>query len=169
MTNHNLLALQYALGLLNEQEKQAIEQTQEFKQTLKQWQLHLTKLNTHAPLSKESAEKIWQNISAELSQSAQPVVEPEKVGIIAACLSAWRYLLSGFAGLGLLFSIILFNQAAHAQAGWDIDTDLSKQQVLVTVVTHKHIDKKNACTLWVKKGDKVLRIGLMPETGKKNL
>ena len=167
MTDYNFLALQYALGLLSKQEKQAIERTQEFEQALKQWQLHLTQLNTYAPLSKESAQQVWQKINAQLAQSAAPIVKSASANIIATFLGAWRYLLSGFAGLGLLFSIILFNQAAHAQAGWDIDTDLSKQQLFITVTTHRHADKKNACTLWVKKDGKILRIGLMPETGQK--
>lgn len=82
-------------------------------------------------------------------------------------LGYWHYLLSGATGLGLFLSIVLANQTANAQLGWDINTNLSKQQISVVTTTHQHPDETSTCVLWIKKGSKVLLIGSMPETGKK--
>ncbi|WP_157059366.1 hypothetical protein [Bathymodiolus septemdierum thioautotrophic gill symbiont] len=160
MMDDNFLAFQYALGLLSTEEKQAIKKTVAFKRALQQWQLHLSRLNVQAPLEKESAQIIWKNINRQ--------IKPHKTGVFKAWLTSWRYALSGFASLSLLLSVTLLNQTANASLGWDIDTDLSKQQIFITATTHQHTDKANACTLWVKKGSKTLLIGLMPETGKKS-
>ncbi|MBE8232198.1 MAG: hypothetical protein HAW67_00585 [Endozoicomonadaceae bacterium] len=165
MTDINFLAFQSALGLLSDAEKKAIEPTGEFNQALKKWQLHLNRLNARAPLEQQSADKIWQEINQQ--------IKPEKTNPVAAwlasCAQSWRYALSGFAGLSVLISVSLFNQTANAGLGWDIDTNASKQQVVVTTTTHQHTSKTKKCTLWVKNGDKILLIGAMPETGEKIL
>lgn len=162
MTDNNFLALQYALGLLNDDEKQAIEPTENFNKALGKWQLHLTKLHTQAPLKKSSAHRVWQQISNQLKQQDSP-----SKNIITTWVESWRYAISGFAGLGLLLSVALFNQTANAELGWDIKTDLAKQQVSITTTTHTHADKATVCTLWVKNNDRILLIGPMPETGNK--
>ncbi len=167
MSDYNFLAFQYALGLLNDVEKQAIEPNEEFNQALKKWQLHLTGLNTQAPLEQQSADKIWQAVNRRIKQEVKQQAQVKKTNVIGSWLNSWRYVLSGVGGLGLLISINLFNQTANAQLGWDIDTDLAKQQVSIVTTTHKHTDKASVCTLWIKDGDKVLLIGTMPETGKK--
>ncbi|MDC9727238.1 MAG: hypothetical protein PSN35_05335 [Candidatus Thioglobus sp.] len=165
MSDDNFLAFQYAMGLLDEEQKQAIKKTQAFEETLLEWQLHLSRLNIQAPLEEESAQIIWQNVNAQIQQN----LKSNKASIISTLLRYWRYILSSIASLGLLLSITLVNQTAHAQLGWDINTDLSKQKIFITTTTHQHLDHTNTCTLWVKKDNKVLLIGLMPETGKKTL
>ncbi|MBW5291041.1 MAG: hypothetical protein Rsou_0148 [Candidatus Ruthia sp. Asou_11_S2] len=159
MPDNNFLAFQYALGLLNKQERQAIERAPAFEQALKNWQLYLTKLNLKAPLSKQSADQIWHNINHQ--------IKPKKVNIIHTLLNTWRYTLGAFVTLSLIFSLTFFNQNATPQLGWDIHTNLSKKQLFIISTTHKHTDESNAYTLWVKKDNKILRIGLMPETGQK--
>lgn len=162
MPDNDFLAFQYALGLLNKEQKQAIDKTEDFEQALLKWQLHLSNLTAKAPLNKESADVIWQNIDKQI----QPNLQSKKSGVIDTLLKYWRYVLSSIASLGVIISLTL-NQTAHAQLGWDIDTDLSKQKIFIAATTHEHIDETNVCTLWIKQGDKILLIGLMPETGKK--
>ena len=166
MSNTNFLALEYALGLLNDTEKQAIERTAAFEKELTEWQLKLSILNKKAPLQKQSAKKIWQNINSHIHTQ---IKQQHKSNISNTWLNSWRWTLSGFGALSLLLSITLFNHTANAQLGWDIDTNLSAQQLLITTTTHKHTNKNTVCTLWVKKDGKTLFIGYMPETGKKTL
>ena len=166
MSNTNFLALEYALGLLNDTEKQAIERTAAFEKELTEWQLKLSILNKKAPLKKQSAKKIWQNINSHIRSQ---IKQQHKNNISNTWLNSWRWTLSGFGALSLLLSIALFNHTANAQLGWDIDTNLSAQQLLITTTTHKHTNKNTVCTLWVKKDGKTLFIGYMPETGKKTL
>lgn len=159
--NNDFLAFEYASGLLNAQQKQAIKHTAEFEKNLKKWQLHLTKLNTQVPLDKTSALRIWQAINRQ--------IVPKKPSIISAWLTSWRYAFSGLSVLGLLLSALLLSQTSNAQLQWDINTDFAKQQLSIAVTTHEHTNPKKVCTLWVKKDGKIQRIGLMPETGKKTL
>lgn len=161
MSDDDFLAFEYASGLLSTREKQTIEKTVAFEKSLKKWQLHLAQLNIHAPLDKASALKIWQAINHEISC--------EKPSIISTFCSFWRYILSGFSTLAILLSVLLLSQTSNAQLQWNINTDFSKQQLSITATTHRHINADKVCTLWVKKGSKIHRIGLMPETGVKIL
>ncbi|WXT99782.1 MAG: hypothetical protein Ctma_0486 [Catillopecten margaritatus gill symbiont] len=119
----------------------------------------LTLLNIIVPLSKKVKKQVWRNISSELDLGF--------TGQVSQLRKYWGYILSGVTSLGLLLSVTLINQTVHAQLDWDINTDLSKQQISVVATTHQHVNEKNACTLWIKKGDKMLLVGAMPETGKK--
>lgn len=163
MIDNNFLAFQYAMGLLDEEQKQTIKKTQDFENMLLEWQLYLSRLNIQAPLEKESAQIIWQNVNTQIQQN----LKPSKTGIIDTLPRYWHYVLSGIASLGLLLSVTLVNQTAYAQLDWDINTNLSKQKIFITATTHQHTDETNACTLWVKKDNELLLIGSMPETGVK--
>ncbi len=160
MSNNDFIAFEYALGLLDREDRQAIEKTNTFEKTQKQWQLHLSKLNTQAPLDKKSAQKIWEKINTQ--------IKLEKTNIIQSWVQSWRYLLVGFTGFALILGFVLFNQKnVNTELGWDISTDLSKQQLLITRTTHQHLDQNKVCVLWVKKEGRIVRIGLMPQFGKK--
>ncbi|KAA0444659.1 MAG: hypothetical protein FXV80_03705 [Candidatus Thioglobus sp.] len=163
MTDNNFLAFQYAAGLLDEEQKRAIDRNEEFEKALSEWHLRLTLLNSQAPLTEKSAQIIWQNVNAQIQQD----LKSNKISIVSAAIEYWRYLLSGIGGLGLFISVILFNQSANAQLGWNVETDLSKQQISVSVTTHKHTNKNKVCTLWAAKDKKILLIGRMPEVGQK--
>ncbi len=164
MQDNDFLAFQYAVGLLDKKQKQSIDRTKDFEKALLKWQIHLSKLTTQALLDKESTAVIWKNISKQTQSNLQS----NKFGVVNTLLQYWRYILSSIASLGLIISLAL-SQTAHAQLGWDIDTNLEKQKIFITTTTHQHTDETTVCTLWVKKDSKVLRIGLMPETGKKTL
>lgn len=161
MQNDDFRAFEVASGLLTEAEKQTIKKTAEFEKSLKKWQLHLHQLNVRAPLNKKSADKIWQAINQQ--------IKAEKPSLISTWLRSWRYGLSSFAGLSVVISAILFNQTANAKLDWDIHTDFEQQKLIIITTTHEHIYPAKDCTLWVKKNDKIYRIGLMPETGRKHL
>jgi anti-sigma-K factor RskA len=162
MPNNDFLAFQYVLGLMDDTQKQALDKTPAFEKAVDKWQLQLHKLNTQAPLTKKSAKQVWQNINAKINAEAP-------ISLTAKITKYWRQLIGSFAGLGLILSLMVFNQVAHAQLGWEIDTNLSTQKISIVATTHQHTDNLSACTLWVKKGDKILLIGVMPETGKKSL
>ncbi|MBE8189537.1 MAG: hypothetical protein HAW58_01395 [Candidatus Thioglobus sp.] len=110
-------------------------------------------------MEKPASRRIWQAINLQ--------IKPQKTNLIATWLQAWKYALSGFAGLGMLISISLFHQTANAKFGWNVNTNLSKQQITLTATTHQHADFSKVCTLWIKNGEKILLIGSMPETGEK--
>ncbi|SMN00032.1 hypothetical protein SPONL_1042 [uncultured Candidatus Thioglobus sp.] len=166
MSDTNFLAFQYALGLLDDAEKQAIKRTDAFEKAVSEWQLQLNRLNLRAPLSQKSADKIWQTVNQNIKQKSQ-------LNIIGAWFSAklasWRYALGSISGASLLFGVLLFNQTANAELGWNIDTDLSKQTLLITATTHQHKNKNKKCVLWVEKDNKIIKIGVMPKMGQKIL
>lgn len=158
MPDNDFLAFQYASGLLSAEEKQAIKRTPAFEQRLKEWEHNLTQLNTQVPLDKKSVQRIWRKINAQ--------IKPEKTNIIQSWIKSWRYT-GGAIALGLLLSVGLFNQNVSADLGWNIVTDLPNKQLLVSISTHRHTNKNNICTLWVKKGYDIAIIGQMPEVGDK--
>ncbi|SMN11470.1 hypothetical protein SPBRAN_1742 [uncultured Candidatus Thioglobus sp.] len=173
MSDTNFLAFQYALGLLDNTEKQTIERTDAFEKALGEWQLQLNRLNIHAPLSQKSAEQIWQSINQKIKQDSQldhsNLIGAKLTSWLNARLASWRYTLGSISGIGLLFGVLLFNQTANAKLGWDINTDLSKQTLLITATTHQHENKNRKCVLWVEKDNKIMKVGVMPQMGQKTL
>ncbi|SMN01783.1 hypothetical protein SPONN_37 [uncultured Candidatus Thioglobus sp.] len=166
MSDTNFLAFQYALGLLDDAEKQAIEHTDAFEKAVSEWQLQLNRLNVRAPLSQKSADKIWQTVNQNIKQKSQLNI----IGTwLSAKLASWRYALGSISGASLLFGVLLFNQTANAELGWNIDTNLSKQTLLITATTHQHKNKNKKCVLWVEKDNKIIKIGVMPKMGQKIL
>lgn len=171
MPNQEMLAYEYALGLLSKEEKDAIKLTPEFLQEVENIQLKLSALQLQAPLEKDSSKKIWNTISQQIKTEKESWQE-----VLASRFRMWLYVLPAiFMAFG---SLMLFQQIAqvsdpysmaiiNAKVGWEVNADINNHKLLITSVSPMLVGKNEVCALWVQKDDVTHFISTLPNSGSK--
>ncbi len=171
MLNQNDLAYEYALGLLSEEEKDAIKLTPEFLQEVENAHLQLSALQLQAPLDKSDSQQIWNKINQQITPKKQSWQD-----VLASRFRMWLYVLPAiFMAFG---SLMLFQQTSqvsdpysmaiiNAKVGWEVNADIDNRKLSIASVSPMLVGKNEVCALWVQKDGVTHFISTLPNGGDK--
>ena len=171
MLNQNDLAYEYALGLLSEEEKDAIKLTPEFLQEVENAHLQLSALQLQAPLGKSDSQQIWNKINQQITPKKQSWQD-----VLASRFRMWLYVLPAiFMAFG---SLMLFQQTSqvsdpysmaiiNAKVGWEVNADIDNRKLSIASVSPMLVGKNEVCALWVQKDGVTHFISTLPNGGDK--
>ena len=173
MLNQNDLAYEYALGLLSEEEKNAIKLTPEFLQEVENAHLQLSALQLQAPLDKSDSQQIWNKINQQITPKKQSWQD-----VLASRFRMWLYVLPAiFMAFG---SLMLFQQTSqvsdpysmaiiNAKVGWEVNADIDNRKLSIASVSPMLVGKNEVCALWVQKDGVTHFISTLPNGGDKTV
>jgi anti-sigma-K factor RskA len=172
MSNQQNLAYEYALGLLTQPQKDAIEQTDEFIQAVEKIQQQLLALHLQAPLEADSSKKIWRNISQQIKTEKK-----SWSAIFSTHFQPWVFASAVFLIFG---SFMLMQQNSpvsnpysmmitNAQAGWTVRADVKNHSLFIASAEPMLVGKNEVCALWVKKNGQTHFVSTLPNSGNKTL
>ncbi len=173
MLNQNDLAYEYALGLLSEEEKNAIKLTPEFLQEVENAHLQLSALQLQAPLGKSDSQQIWNKINQQITPKKQSWQD-----VLASRFRMWLYVLPAiFMAFG---SLMLFQQTSqvsdpysmaiiNAKVGWEVNADIDNRKLSIASVSPMLVGKNEVCALWVQKDGVTHFISTLPNGGDKTV
>ena len=173
MLNQNDLAYEYALGLLSEEEKDAIKLTPEFLQEVENAHLQLSALQLQAPLDKSDSQQIWNKINQQITPKKQSWQD-----VLASRFRMWLYVLPAiFMAFG---SLMLFQQTSqvsdpysmaiiNAKVGWEVNADIDNRKLSIASVSPMLVGKNEVCALWVQKDGVTHFISTLPNGGDKTV
>ncbi len=171
MSSSKNLAYEYALGLLTQEQKAAIDLTPAFLKEVEDAHLKLSALQLQAPLDKDSSQKIWNNISQQINSEKESWQQ-----VLASRFRMWLYVLPAiFLAFG---SLMLFEQTSqisdpysmaiiNAKAGWEVNADIDNHKLSIASVNPMLVGKNEVCALWVQKDGVTHFISILPNAGDK--